>query len=483
MCYYVDMSFCKFSPSFTTKAQTMVDNAFILDYLPKAPDLCVKAYLLGLLKCNSGDSEDNTIEFFSKTLKVCADDVISLFKYWEEEGLVQVLSTDPVEVRYLPIQTSASIKKFKVDKYNDFNIQVQELFGKRMIMPNEFAEFYFLIETKHMEERALLQIIKYCVEYKGFNLSPNYVLTVARDWERQGIHSLKQVTEKISELGEVDDNMTLILDAMGSKRKVQLEDKELLNKWLTGFGFEMNVIIYVVKLIKNKKRRLDVNVLDEYLSRYFEMKLMSIQEIEGYEKEKENMYFIAMAVNKELGIFYEDLTKEIDTYVVAWINMGFDIDTLKLVADNCFKSSIRTLDGFNNIIVKLFKLGITNTNSYLKYMSDNIATDNRIKAVLVALGLNRNVNNMDRNFFKIWSSDWEFSDEIIMYGATLSANKANAIQYLNKILSNWNSEGLKTIDKVKLDSAKPEEKQEFIHNNYTKTEIASFLTNLDEVEV
>ena len=190
-----------------------------------------------------------------------------------------------------------------------------------------------------------------------------------------------------------------------------------------------------------------------------------------------------MAVNKELGIFYEDLTKEIDTYVVAWINMGFYIDTLKLVADNCFKSSIRTLDGFNNIIVKLFKLGITNTNSYLKYMSDNIATDNRIKAVLVALGLNRNVNNMDRNFFKIWSTDWGFSDEIIMYGATLSANKANAIQYLNKILSNWNSEGLKTIDKVKLDSVKVEEKQEFIHNNYTKTEIASFLTNLDEVEV
>ena len=477
------MAFCKFSPSFISKAQTMVDNAFISDYLPKAPDLCVKAYLLGLMKCNSAESEDNTIEYFSKTLKVCEDDVISLFKYWEEEGLVQVLSTEPVEIRFLPIQTSASIKKFKVDKYNDFNIQVQELFNKRMVMPNEFAEFYFLIETKHMEERALLQIIKYCVEYKGFNLSPNYVLTVARDWERQGIHTLEQVNAKISELGEIDDNMTLILNAMGSKRKVQLEDKELLNKWLTGFGFEMNVILYVVKLIKSKKRRIDVNVLDENLTKYFEMKLMSIKEIDDYESEKENMYFIATAVNKELGIFYEDLTKEIDTYVVTWINMGFDIDTLKLIADNCFKSSIRTLEGYNNIIVKLFKLGITNTNAYLNYMRDNLETDNRIKAVLDALGLNRNVNNIDRSFFKIWSSDWGFSDEIIIYGASLSANKANAIQYLNKILSNWNNEGLKTVDKVKGADNKIEQKQEFIHNNYTKTEIASFLTNLDEVEV
>ncbi len=461
----------------------MIDNAFITDFLPKAPDLCVKAYLLGKMYCENAEAEGNSLENFAKTLKVCEDDVVSLFKYWEEAGLVQVLSTEPVEVRFLPIQTSSYTKKFKVDKYADFNIQVQELFDKRMVMPNEFSEFYYLIENKHMEERALLQIIKYCIEYKGFNLSPNYVLTVARDWERQGVHTFEQVTNKISELGEVDDNMSLILASMGSKRKVQLEDKELLNKWLNGFGFEMNVIIFVVKLIRGKKRRIDVNVLDENLSKYFEMKLMSIQEIENYENEKENMYFIAMAVNKELGIFYEDLTKEIDTYVVSWINMGFDKDCLTLVADNCFKSSIRTLDGFNNIILKLFKLGIVTSESYLNYMRDNLAVDEKIKAVLSSLGLNRNVNNMDRNFFKIWTEDWGFNEEIILYGASLSAGKLNSLQYLNKILSNWNNEGLKTIDKVKSSAVEKPEKQDFIHNNYTKEQISSFLLNLDEVEV
>ena len=56
-------------------------------------------------------------------------------------------------------------------------------------------------------------------------------------------------------------------------------------------------------MLKNKKRRLDVNVLDENLTKYFEMKLMSVQEIENYENEKENLYFVAIAVNKELGIY------------------------------------------------------------------------------------------------------------------------------------------------------------------------------------
>ncbi len=462
----------------------MIDSVFILDYLPKAPDMCVKAYLLGLAHCNDAENVNNSLSFFAETLKICEEDVISLFKYWEDLGLVQVLSTDPVEVRYLPISSNGgNVKKFKVDKYADFNIQIQELFEHRMVMPNEFSEFYFLIENKHMMPNALIAITKYCVDLKGFNISPNYCLTVARDWEKEGIRTVEQVQHKIEELGIVDDKIGLILSAMGTSRRIQLEDKELLNKWLSLFGFELNVIIYVIKSLKNKKRRIDINVLDDYLTKYFEMKLMSIQEIENYENEKENLYFIAMAVNKELGIFYEDLTKEIESYVVPWINMGFDIETLKVVADNCFKSSIRTLEGFNNIIIKLFKLGIVNLNSYLQYINDNLAVDEKIKEILIALNLTRNVNNMDRSFYRTWVEDWKFEHDVILYACSLSKDKANALPYLNKILSGWNSSDIKTLDKAKQIKVDTTPEKAFIHNNYTKEQIASLITNLDDVEV
>jgi len=211
--------------------------------------------------------------------------------------------------------------------------------------------------------------------------------------------------------------------------------------------------------------------------------LMSVQEIENYENEKENLYFTAMAINKELGIFYEDLTKEIDTYVVPWLNMGFDVETLKMVADNCFKSSIRTLEGYNNIILKLFKLGITNTNAYMQYLNDNFATDSLIKEILNTLNLIRNVNSVDRNFYRIWSQDWGFVHEVIVYAASLSKDKPNAMPYLNKILSNWNSQGIKTLDKAKQTKVETATEQNFIKNNYTTEQIASLISNLDEVEV
>lgn len=478
------MTFCKFSPGYNSGNKIMLDMEFINNFLPKAPDLCVKAYILGLGKCNNADDNENSLQYFAETLKVCEEDVISLFKYWEDQGLVQVLSTNPIEIRYLPIaQASGSLKKFKVDKYADFNIQLQELFGSRMIMPNEYTEFYNLIEKHHIAENAILEIVKYCVEYKGFNLSPNYCLTVIRDWEREGIKSIEQVQKKIQELGFADDNMNIILSAMGTKRKVQIEDKELLNKWLNSFGFDLNVIVYVVKMLKNKKRRLDVNVLDECLTKYYEMKIMSVQEIDNYENEKDNFFAMAMAVNKELGIFYEDLTKEIEVYVVPWVNMGFDVELLTMVADNCFKSSIRTLEGFNNIINKLFKMGIVNINSYMQYLNDNLAVDDKIREVLSGLNLARNVNNMDRNFYRIWTEDWGFSHNVIMCAVEMSVGKANAVQYLNKILSNWNGEGIKTVEQAKSVRVDSPQTSSFIHNNYTKEQIASLITNLDEVEV
>lgn len=479
------MAFCKYSLNFSAHNKTEIDNVFINDFLPKAPDLCVKVYIMGLCKCNDADDTNNTISYFKEKLKICEEDVISIFKYWEEQGLVQVLSTDPVEIRYLPINNaSAKVKKYNVDKYADFNIQVQEMFKNRMIMPNEFSEFYALMERKHIEQSALIEIIHYCVEYKGFNLSPNYCLTVAQDWVREGILSLDAVKSKIEELGLVDDQMGLILSAMGSKRKIQIEDKDLINKWLKAYGFELNTIIYVVKMFKTKKRRIDVNVLDEYLTKYYEMKLMSVTEIENYENEKENLYFVAMAVNKELGIFYDDLTKEIDTYVVSWLNMGFDLDTLKMVADNCFKSSIRTLEGFNNIVTKLFKLGIVTIKGYMQYLNDSLALDNKIAQVLSNLGLERKVNNADRNFYSIWTKDWGFEHDVVLFACSLSAGKANAMQYLNKILSNWNSSGLKTLEQVRDTKVESQSAQSnFMHNNYTKEQIASIISNLDEVEV
>ncbi len=475
------MKFCKFSPSYTTNNKTIIDNVFIDNFLPTAPEYCVKVYLLGLSKCN--DEQNNNLKYFADTLNMTEDDIISCFMYWQDKGLVQVLSTNPVEVRYLPVYSNSnSIKKYNIDKYADFNIQIQEILNTRQITPNEFAEYYNLIENYHIETGALIDIIKYCADYKGFNVRHPYIVTVAKDWEREGIRTREDVANKIAELGYADDKVNLILSAMGSKRKIQLEDKAYIDKWLNAFGFELSVIVYVVKMLKAKKRKLDMDYLDKMLTKYYEMKLLSIDEIDSYENELENLYFIATSINKQLGLFYEDLTKEIDTYVIDWVNKGYDKSTLEIIADNCFKSSIRTLEGFNNIILKLYKLGIVSLDSYNEYLRDNLAVDDEIKQILSSLNVSRNVNNNDRSFYRTWTKDWGFSLDIILYASTFAKDKINAMAYLNKILADWVGK-VKTLSDAKNMRVVKETKNNFIHNNYTKEQISSLISNLDEVEV
>ena len=98
------MAFCKFGSEFIANNKTEIDNIFINDYLPSAPESCVKVYLYGLYLCSSGETIDNNLSAFAKHLNMEEEDVESAFYYWQEQGLVQVLSTRPIEIRYIPLK-------------------------------------------------------------------------------------------------------------------------------------------------------------------------------------------------------------------------------------------------------------------------------------------------------------------------------------------------------------------------------------------
>ena len=166
------MAFCEYSSEVISKNCVNIDNVFITDFLPNADGEYIKVYLYGLYLCSS--SKDNSIEMFEKNLQMTRDDIISIFYYWQEVGLVQVINTSEFIIRYLPTKNALQkLKKYNVDKYTAFNISAQELIGSKMLTPREFEEFYYLIESLGQEKEAVLKIIDYCVKQKGENVSVN----------------------------------------------------------------------------------------------------------------------------------------------------------------------------------------------------------------------------------------------------------------------------------------------------------------------
>ena len=479
------MAFCKFGSEFIANNKTEIDNIFINDYLPSAPEDCVKVYVYGLYLCTNGETLDNNLSSFAKHLNMSEDDVESAFYYWQEQGLVQVLSTRPIEIRYIPLKNLISnTKLFKSDKYEAFNRTAQELFaGRREITKTEYAEYYDFLERYHMEQEALIMIMKYCIDSKKTAVGWNYILTVAKNWANEGILTVEQTEEKLCSFEEKEAEIGQVLKALGLYRSSFLEERSLYKKWTDEWDFTLNVILYVAQNLK-KNSQANFEKIDYLLSKYYDLKLFTIQDIENYQSRKDEIMTLAKNVNKSIGVYYENLDTVAENYIIPWLNLGFDGETIESIAKLCFKTSIRTLEGMNNFVNKLFKLGIITSDSLSRYIEGVVEGDKQIKNVLEKLGIDRNVNYLDRDNFKTWKQVWKISDELLDYACSLSKDKNQPMQYLNRVLSSWHDNNVDTIEKAKSFVIPSTPKAEPLKGrSYSRDELNALIQSVDEVEI
>ena len=115
------MSFVKFSSECLMDGSTSLENLYISEFMPSMPDAFNKVYIYGLFLCTQGDALDNSLPALASRLNITVEDVTVAYEYLAGLGLVQILQKNPIEVRYLPIRLGGHVRKFKPDKYTDFN--------------------------------------------------------------------------------------------------------------------------------------------------------------------------------------------------------------------------------------------------------------------------------------------------------------------------------------------------------------------------
>ena len=480
------MSFCKFGSELIDNKGTLVDNFFLKECLPYANDKCVKVYLYGLYKCQN-DEERNTIKDFAQELNMTEEDIVEAFWFWDQEGIVKVIEQNPIEVIYLPARNRKyKVNKYKENKYEELVLGIQSYFeGERTVLPTEYNAYIDVIEQYKMQDMAMLRIIKYCIETKGKDITYPYIVQVAKNWAHTGILNLEAVESKIIDIELTSGKLADVLHTLGIKREATLDERQDYIKWTQIYGFLYETIMYIAK---NQKKKGGMAKLDAKIAFYYSNKLMSEKEIAEFEQNKEILSQTALEVVKALGLYYETLDNIVETYIIPWQAKGFDKDVLKVVANFCFKSSIRTLDGMDKIVNKFFKLGIVTVEAINEYISDIASVDNVISEIFEKIGLLRRINNQDREFYKIWTENWGFNNEVLMYATQFVKGKNNALNYYNKILSNYKDKGAKTLEEIKnivFESGTTEkQKPELLKiRSYSDEQLVAMFNNLDEVEI
>lgn len=484
------MVLCSYSSRLALDGYTVLDNRFLNEFLPQATGDDVKIFLYGLSLCSKPNDEENNLDTISKVLSLTEEQIIKSFSYWNDLGLVQIASKNPLQVKYLPIRSnSGGLKLRNKEKFSDFNKQMQDVISGRMMTPTEFNEYYTLIETYHFEPEAVVLIAKYCTSLKGGSIGYPYILAVARSFADEGLKTFEAVEEKFLEQERSSKEIKQILSCLGIKREPDFNERNLYLKWTSHFGFAHGTIVEVAKTLKKSG---GTAKLDEVLSKYYEQKLMSPQEILDYSSRRDEMFDIAKTVSKNLGLYYGDYEAVVDTYVVDWTNKGYDIEALELLSKYCFKQSIRTLDGFNRTLSKFYKLGLITLQSIEQYISSIVKNDEKIKEVLDAAGLDRMVTSFDRDCFKLWTETWNFGEEQILLVVENFKDKTNPIAYANKVLANLHTEGITTTEKIKNKLSQVKEKSSktvagssdnFETRNYSREELNAVFDSLDDIEI
>lgn len=326
------MAFCSFTKDGLKNYTTALDNAFFTEYLPEADGDAVKVYLFGFYVCKNTD-DDYDLSEFSKALFMPEEKVKDCFKYWEEFDLVSVISQEPFQVRYLPLSSYGKQRKFKAGKYDDFCKSLQSLINdSRMISTAEYSQYFSVMEDYDIKPEAMLMICKYCIDLKGENISGKYICAVAKDFADRGVKTVSAIEDELSDYNLKSEDTQKVLQALGVKRKADLDDYNLFNKWKDQLLFDVKAIIFAAKTYKAK----NVNYLDEKLMELFAAKKFTEKEIAEYAKRQAELNDLAKKITRALSVYVEVLKPVIDNYLNPWLALGYNEDTLLFIANYCF---------------------------------------------------------------------------------------------------------------------------------------------------
>lgn len=455
---------CSFAKEYSSSAFTDVENEFITAYMPYAKGETLKVYLYGLYLC-AHPEQDKSLSEIAEALSVSEEDVIGSFRFWEEFGILSVLSENPLNVSYLSVKNvyRSKPRKYKAEKYSDFTKAIQTIITERMISTGEYTEYFNLMETFGIKPEAMLMIVKYCVDMKGADIGYRYISAVARDFGNRGVTTVEKIEKELASYSLHTAELEKILKALSSRKKPDVEDQNYFKKWTEELCFEPENVIYAASLLKKGSTA----NLDSLIMELYSAKRLTKSEISDYMQKKRGIYELTLKINRALSVYVEVIDTEIENYTSKWLSYGFIDDALLIIANHCFKSGKNSLRDMDELIDYLRTRGFIDVAAVNDYFEQQKTADEFISKLLITCGLNRRPTPWDRENLSMWKN-WNFSEEMIMEAAKLSSGKGSPVAYMNGVLSKWKNSGIFTSAQAESSFVNGEVSQEDYNREYAR---------------
>lgn len=255
----------RFSPETARREITPVDNLFISDYLPHASGRDVQIYLYGLMQCHFASTSETSL---ADALGLPEESILAAYVYWQQQGLVRIVSENPLTVEYRLGELSQSAEVVPA-KYHGLVAALASLIAPRQFGMRELKHVYDWIEIYGLDEGAALELVSHCMDVKGRRVSINYMSAVAQTWSESGIRTRADAVRYVEDYALKKHGASAILREWNKTRKPTRAEMALYDKWMNEWGFDHAAILTVLPRLTAVGTP-SFTILDEQLDALFQ---------------------------------------------------------------------------------------------------------------------------------------------------------------------------------------------------------------------
>lgn len=428
------MSFLRFADDAAMYDSTPLDNMFIIENLPSAPEAFLKVYIYARMLCMH--PEMGGVEELSRALRLDMDVIESAFSYWERAGFVRRVADNPPQ--YIMTTTRGGVMN-EMDrdyyKYRDFNGRLQALFPAGKLMhPAQYALANDWLNVLGFTQEAVIALVKgVMAASRSKNPDPARVFKTADKRAAQladaGITDLAGVERELMRDERVDQLAREVVRQFGMRRQPSEPEVKLTSKWLKEWEMDpMDVIAACQVTVKAN------NPTFAYLDAVLENRRTSTGSFE-----KMQQVFRAMGAMRqpapEQCRWYEELIAE-----------GFEHETIELAAKQVSRRAAPSFNALDILIGKWRERGLLTFAAAGEFVTRLQALLAEFNSILSQAGIERRPNEDQLNAYSDWKQ--KLPMELIRHAAESSRGKADPIAYMGSLIERWHKAGIASVEEL-----------------------------------
>ena len=339
------MSFSKGAAMFDV---TPIENMFLLEYLPSAPEGYLRVYLYARMLCLHPELGDSLSDI-AKALNIDEDAAFTAMSYWEQQGLVERLSDNPPAYEIKPLyggaaQTNVLDRDYYL--YRDFNAELQSVFGAdAKLEARHYRQANDWLNVMGMEQDAVIRVLEYELRQPG-GKKPDSVYKRANrrviDLADRGIHSAVEVERMLRFDDRVNELARNVLKRLAIRRDPSEDELECVRRWTAEWNCSDEDVIAACSET-TKSRAPSIAYLDAILRKRFDAA---------------NVHFEAVkALLRELGTGGIPTPDQMKRYG-AWIGDGFEPAAVLQAAVLCARRRKGSFENLEKLLNRWKELGI-----------------------------------------------------------------------------------------------------------------------------